>query len=281
MPEERHLIISPVGRLVQGDCFTPSETDMTGRPRTNKANEPYRQWFIGVAFRKDAPEWNDFWAQIVRATCSAYNVASSGDLPLGGDFNNFRWKVRDGDAPEYAGNPALAGHWLFRFTTGFQPVVVNNDETRSQIVDPGFVRRGYFVSVAFDIKPNNDKQKPGIFLNHRLVMLCGFGEEIRSGPDAAAVVQGTFALPPGASSTPIAPGYPPPGAPGAPGPAGGPGYPPPGAPGAQGPAGGPGYPPPGAPGAQGPAGGPGYPPPGQFAGGYGYPQIDPDQDVPQ
>jgi hypothetical protein len=45
-----------------------------------------------------------------------------------------------------------------------------------------------------------------VYLNLTMVELCGFGEEIKTGPDGAAVFGGTpaGALPPGASPTPLA-----------------------------------------------------------------------------
>jgi hypothetical protein len=53
---------------------------------------------------------------------------------------------------------------------------------------------------------NNSPVRPGVYLNLTMVELCGYGPEIKTGPDGAAVFGGTpaGALPPGASATPLA-----------------------------------------------------------------------------
>ena len=256
------ILLTPVGRLVQGDCFSPSTKDAEGKDR----EQP--QWYIGVAIRKDDPGFIPLWNTIQAQACQAWGVVSPDRLP-----QPFAWKVTDGDALEH---DYAKGCWLMRFSTGFAPSVRYNDENRSQITDPNLVKRGYYVQVAFNINSNGSNRRPGIFLNHRFIMLVGYGEEIISGPDAKTVFAQNPALPPGASATPITsqgPGYPaaPGGAPQGPGypaaPGGapqGPGYPaaPGGAPQ------GPGYP--AAPG--GAPQGPGYPAaPGGAPQGPGYP----------
>lgn len=266
--------LTPVGRLVQGDCFAPQTKDQQGNLRVIKtgpnAGQPNPQFYVGVAFRKDDPMWPAFWAILDRVARGAWPQF----FPVpGGQCTNpkFAFKVLDGDGYDTQGRSnatkeGFAGHWVVRFTTAFAPKCfpVGRYAAHDQITDPTLLRRGYYVRVAGTVKSNENPTNPGLFLNFDLVELAGYGPEIVSGPDANAVFGGqpAAALPPGASATPLAAPAAPAAAPG-PGPGGpAPGYPAapaPGYPAAPAPA--PGYP-------AAPAPAPGYPPAPAPAPGY-------------
>jgi len=49
---------------------------------------------------------------------------------------------------------------------------------------------------------NESSQRPGLYLNHNMVALSGYGPEIVVGPDPTSVGFGAAPLPPGASAVP-------------------------------------------------------------------------------
>lgn len=236
MPAERFT--SPIGRLVQGDCFTPQTKDQQGNPRVIKtgpnAGQPNPQFYIGVAFAKNDPQWPAFWAMIDRVARSEWPALFPN--PQAGSTNpKFAYKVLDGDGYDTNGKAnnlkeGWAGHYVVRFTSSFAPKLfrAGHYQPQDQITDPQALKRGYYVRVNGSIKGNDNPQNPGLFLNFDLVEIAGFGPEIVSGPDAGEAFGGAPVgyVPPGMSATPILPGGPA----GAP-PAGPPGYtPPPAAP---------------------------------------------------
>lgn len=194
---EAIYITSPVGRLVQGDVFEGSDKDMQGRPRLTQQGQPKTQWFIGVAFLK-GPEWDAMWAQIAQA--------AQRDFP-GQEWNapGFAWKVVDGDAPANATKVGFPGHYILRMSTGFAPTAYNAEN--QQIVDHKQIKRGYYVQVYFSTRGNGEPAtgKPGMYINHSMVRLVGYGEVISSGPSADQAFGGAPALPVGASTAPVAP----------------------------------------------------------------------------
>jgi len=172
--------INVSGRLVQGNVFEPQTTDMHGKPLTDLAGNPKVQYFIGVAVAKDAADFAAAWASI--------GAVAVGDWPTGESQRpDFSWKVIDGDDPKHAGKDGFAGHWIFRFTSGFPWQAVAQGATRP-IVNPEEIKRGYFVRVFFTVAGNKSVQKPGVYLNASVVELIGYGDVITSGPDAAALV---------------------------------------------------------------------------------------------
>lgn len=190
-------ILTPVGRFIMGDAFTGNNKNMAGAPRVNKKGEPATQWFMGIAIPKADPGWADMWAQIA--------AVAQRDFP-GGQFNNpsFSWKVSDGDT-KYPDRPECAGHMVVRMSSGFAPRIFNSEN--QQITDPTQIKRGDYIRAYISVVGNGDMNKPGVYVNHQMIQLCGYGEEIRGGPDATEVFGGSpvTTLPPGASATPVAP----------------------------------------------------------------------------
>lgn len=214
MTTQKTEFLSPVGRLVQGDCFVAQTTDQKGNPRVYKSGpkmgQPNPQYFIAVAFAKNDPAWPAFWALLD-------SVARRGFPQLfpnngGCVLPTFAWKVVDGDGFDTSGKPnnqkeGFAGHWVVRFSSGYAPrcFYTGRYAPHEQITDPNIIRRGYYVRVAGNIEPNGDATKPGLYVNLNLVELCFGGAEITSGPDAAAVFGAAPALvaPPGAVALPM------------------------------------------------------------------------------
>lgn len=206
--------LSPVGRYIQGNLFEPNTTDQQGDPLVYKSGvnkgQPRVEYFFAVAFAKNDPAWPAFEKQI-------RDEAKAG-FPHLFDVNgqcvnpNFAFKILDGDGRDTNGKlnsekPGFAGHWVVRFSGGYPPKVYHKGHyaQHEQITNAAEVRRGYFIQVSGTIKPNGDNQKPGLYLNHNLVQMVGYGEEIVSGPDANEVFgNAQAALPAGASATPMA-----------------------------------------------------------------------------
>lgn len=202
-------ILTPVGRLVQGDCFTPQEKDNEGRPLRNQSGEPAKRWFIGVAIPKTDPGVGQLWQTIVSEARAGFPAMfdASGNCTR----RDFAFKMIDGDGVDNQGKPygdreGFAGCWIFKFASGFAPKCFTAGGA-SAIVDPNSIKRGYYVRVAGSVSPNGSQTKPGVYLNLNMVELVAYGEEIVSGPDAAAVFGGApvAQLPPGATTTPPAP----------------------------------------------------------------------------
>jgi len=209
-------ILTPVGRLVMGDCFTPQTTDAEGRPLVIKtgpnAGQPRVDYYMGIAIPKTDAGWDELYAAI-------YNEARVSFPNLFDEAGNclnpkFAFKIIDGDSqiPNSKGNKpcdreGFPGHWILNFSGGYAPkCYVPNNGDLSLATDPNMVKRGYYVRIYGSVKGNGSQQQPRIFLNHSMVELVGYGEEIISGPDANAVFGAQpAALPAGASATPLAP----------------------------------------------------------------------------
>lgn len=205
-----------VGRIVAGSVFDPVTTNMEGEPLTKRDGSPRNEYFIRVAFPKNAPETADMISYLYKRSAEEWPAMfQSGSWPA--RFSN---KLHDGDdaTPDKNGKPknerpGYAGHWLVDFKQPTTPPKVV-DEHRNPIADPNDLRRGYYVRVVMSVKGNGSKLQPGVFVTHRIVQRCGFGEVIEGGIDIdAALADPIGALPPGASAPPLAPSTPPTGAP--------------------------------------------------------------------
>lgn len=212
--------LSPVGRMVQGDFFEPQTKDMQGAPRVIKtgpnAGQPNPQYYIGLAFAKNDPNWPAFEA-IIKGEAAKGFPQFFPQGPLGPCTHPaFSMKIMDGDGIDQNGKSnatkeGFAGHWVVRFTTSFAPKVFppNNYAPAAQLHDKNLAKRGYYYRVSGSVEANGQIQKPGVYINMNLVELIGYGPEIISGPDAATVFGGKpAALPAGASPTPLAHGAP-------------------------------------------------------------------------
>jgi hypothetical protein len=69
-------ILTPVGRIVQGDCFKGRDTDMQGNPLTVKtgprAGEARSEWFVALAVPKTDPGWPAIQAAIHQAAQAGF-----------------------------------------------------------------------------------------------------------------------------------------------------------------------------------------------------------------
>ena len=202
-------ITSPVGRIVQGDLYKPNTKAMDGSPLLVKtganAGQPRVDFFFARAIPTgtDIMWWDTPWGQQILAVGAA-------SFPQAYQRPDFAWKITDGDSTvpnkrnkvpnRQEGYP---GHWVLKFSGGFAPKIFNANGSQA-LTDPGAVKCGYYVQVAFSVAGNNQAANPGVYLNHQMVALAGYGPEIFSGPDPESAGFGQAPLPAGASATPLA-----------------------------------------------------------------------------
>lgn len=209
---DRLDLLFPVGRMVAGDMYRGRSEDAEGRPLVYKTGanqgQPRQDFYFGLAIPKQGDvHWNqtEWGAQI-------WNFAQKHfpSLDLTQPNVRFAWKIRDGDStqPNSKGirdcdREGYAGHWVVYFSSSVPPRLyhmVNNQAV--PLNEPNAIKPGYFIEVYGNIASNGSTQQPGIYVNHGMVCLAGYGPEIVIGPDAASVGFGGAALPPGASATP-------------------------------------------------------------------------------
>lgn len=233
-------ITSPVGRLVDGSLYEPQTKDAEGKPLVIKtgpnAGQPRVSFYFALAVPK-APGETHF-AQTAWGA-KMWQVGHQA-FPQAAQSPAFAWKVEDGDSqiPNKKGRKncdreGYPGNWIIKFSGGFPPKCYQQEGgALVQIMQPNVIKPGYYVEVAFSVDGNGSASQPGIYVNHSMVCLRGYGQEIVFGPDVNSVGFGQSALPVGASMTPPPSALPMPAA-------GVPGVPP--IPGAQAPAPVPGY----------------------------------------
>lgn len=218
-------LTTPVGRLVMGSLYRAQTTDAENKPLTYRAGpnagQPRVDYFFAVAIPKQGEKhWSETeWGKKI------WNVGHTG-FPNGqAQSPTFAWKVKDGDStvPNRVGKrpcdqEGFAGHWVLNFNSGFAPSVWNSNG-HQRIVEENAVNLGDYVQVFCTVSDNESQQQPGIYLNHSMVALAGYGQRISSGADPKAVGFGQgVTLPAGASATPIG-GFTPPATPAATAPA--------------------------------------------------------------
>lgn len=200
---------TPVGRLVEGNLYEGSTTDAENNTLVIKsgpnAGQPRVDYYFALAVPKGAEQ---HWAQ-TEWGAKIWEVGHK-SFPNGqANSPSFAWKVVDGDStiPNRRGRKpcdreGFKGHWILRWSSGYAPRIFNANGTQA-ITETGAVKLGYYVQVNGTIAGNGSQQHPGIYLNHSMVALAGYGDEIVLGPDPASAGFGSAPLPPGASATPV------------------------------------------------------------------------------
>ena len=225
-------ILTPVGRMVQGDFFKPNTTDQQGNPLVIKSGpnkgQPRTDYFAAIAF----PKTPDTVASVITPMVQQAATSYAALFPRGPEPHNpaghfgctlpkFSFKIMDGDGvddngKQNASKDGFAGHWVVKFSSGFAPQVwtraknlpdghpakaLNADpETLVQLqaTDAAFVKCGFYYRINASIDGNGQQLpggSPGLYTNYNLVELVAFGEEITKGPVASEV----FAAPAGSA----------------------------------------------------------------------------------
>lgn len=200
---------TPVGRLVSGSLTKPQTTDAEGRPLVYKtgadAGKPRTSFFIAIAIPKGTEaHWNQTpWGAVIWAI-------GHEDFPQGqADHPAFAWKIEDGDStlPNKSGkkNCDREGYprsWVLKFSSSFPSPTYNADGSAK--IDPESIKPGYFIQINGDVTGNGSMQQPGVYLNHKMIAMAAYGEEIVYGPDATEAGFGASPLPAGAMAAPPA-----------------------------------------------------------------------------
>lgn len=189
--------LSPVGRIVYGDCFEPNTTDANGlplqyQPGHPKFGQPKSEFIVNLAIDKTNPEFAAWYAavdQLARQSWPQFfNAQGQCTNP------NMSLKVMDGDGTDQNGKPnnqkeGYAGCWVVKLKSAFPPKVYYKDHyaPHEEIKDPKLVRCGDYVRVGGSMSSNQNAQKPGLYMNLGQVALWGKGTEITVGPVAAEV----------------------------------------------------------------------------------------------
>lgn len=210
MSDKSINVLFPVGRMVQGSLYTANTTNAEGKPLLYKtgpnAGQPRPDYYFAVAIPK-SPGATHFahepWGKAI------YDFAHL-SWPAGqAQRADFAWKITDGDSqvPNKVGKRPCdqvghAGHWVVRLSSSHAPKICTADG-KAAIIEPNAVKCGDYVEVFALVKSNESTQTAGMHINHQIVAHSGYGEAIVTGPDAASVGFGG-ALPPGASTVPLA-----------------------------------------------------------------------------
>ncbi len=226
---------TPVGRFVGGNLYVPRDKAFDGSPLVYKhgadAGKPRVEYFIALAIAKNPAQnfplgWaHSDWGKVLW-------MAGHTFMPSAGQLPSFKWKVDDGDVAKRddrtgAVLPIREGHagcWILKLTGSFAPKLYNgvgapDPRNPPPLLEQGAINLGDYIQVFADTEGNGAVgAQAGIYVNHRMVCLVGYGQRIIVGPDVGSAGFGGQPLPPGASATPIggfqAPqGYPQPGMP--------------------------------------------------------------------
>ena len=216
--ERKHIMASqavkfttPVGRIVMGSLYKPNTTDAEGKPLVVKsgpnAGQPRTNYFFALAIPKGQERaWHETaWGQLIVGVGYAA-------FPQAAQSPSFAWKIEDGDSaiPNKNGrkpceNEGWKGNWILKFSGGFAPKVYRQDGGAFvQVMEPDFVKPGYFAQVAATVDGNGSTSQPGVYLNHQMVCFSAYGPEIFFGVRPEEAGFGAAPLPAGASMTPPA-----------------------------------------------------------------------------
>jgi hypothetical protein len=206
-------ILTPVGRLVFGSLYDSQTEDFQGNKLVTKnganAGQPRLDYFFALAIKKGTEQhWSQTpWGAIIK------EIATKSFTPEETGHPTFAWKVTDGDAT-FSKKPGAVppcnregypGHWVLNFSSGFAPKIVA-DQGKKAFEEKNAIGLGDFVEVYGFVRDNRPSQTVGVYLNHSIVNFVGYGEKIIIGADPEEVGF-SGALPPGASSTPVASGF--------------------------------------------------------------------------
>lgn len=218
MPQQ----LTVFGRIVWGHPGVAKAKKDDNKQPVLKDGQPVMQWSFGLAVEKATTmQARGCTQEQIAAQSFEYAVWPFFDAEAKTGFPNgvpgdFSWKWRDGDSMDRQGKPysareGYAGHYVIAISTeAFAPPLYRQVGNTYQVIDPKELKTGDYVSASLTLKlniPQNRNHKPGIYVNPNGVCFAGYGTAIISGPDAETMFgqQSQFALPPGASTQPMAP----------------------------------------------------------------------------
>ena len=204
MPQE---IKTTVGRIVWGNPQKLTQKKDDDGNVIYKDGQPVMVCSFGLAIPKA-----DFLATVWPAMAAEAATIFPNGVP-----QKFSWKYKDGDGVDGNGKPysareGYAGCYVLSISTELgliNCVKLNASGNGYEAMPADSIKTGDYVVAALNLKankPQNASHTPGLYVNPQLVLFIGYGQPIYSGPDAQTLFGGQqYALPPGASATPIAP----------------------------------------------------------------------------
>jgi len=195
-----------VGRIVWGHPGKEvAKTDQKTRQPILRDGKPVTQWAYGVAYPKA-----DFMANIWPAMAQEAGSGFPNGVPQG-----FAWKMVDGDGVDKDGKPysqreGYAGCYVLSIVTeAFAPPIFRQEGAGYVQMKPEEIKTGDYVANSLKIVLNMAKERThssSLYINPQGVLFIGYGAPIVNGPSAQDMFGGRqFALPPGASPTPMMP----------------------------------------------------------------------------
>lgn len=219
-------LVTPLGRLTRGSLTERAKTDYDGNPYA-EGEGPFE---LGLAIRKDDPTTTAFITQLYqKAVADAPNLKAKIDAEWSSGFTAgaFRFKIRDGDAPNQKGqtNDNTKGCYVLNLSTNIPSKFTYTDQYGLKLTDvmgqpvpprseiaPDKIKIGDFAHVAISTKYNGKfDHTAGLYLSQSAVMLAGYGEAISGGlslDDAFANIPQAAAPLPGMSVAGAAPALP-------------------------------------------------------------------------
>lgn len=218
---------TPLSRLVGGNMSERSTHDYDGNPyEAGKGpfelhiavpkNDPNASAFLGALYQKAAADY---------AAKPAIVQRMQAEYQSGFRMGTFRFKVRDGDAPNREGqvNENKKGHWVV-YASSYRPFKASYTDHHGltgftdamgqpippgREIDPKSVKIGDYAYVALGVSANgNEDHTAGLYVNINGVMLAARGQEITGGislDQAFAGMTFSSALPTGATVAASAP----------------------------------------------------------------------------
>lgn len=195
------------GRIVWGH-------PLKSQPKVDQQKQPVirngvqvQQWAFGVAFDK----------AVFQQSIAPMMQAEVATKYPNGTPPQFSWKIKDGDSVDrkgvpYANRPGHAGCIILTVSTeAFAPPVLKPNGAGGWIqMNEQEIKCGDYVALVIDAVvnvPTNASHTPGLYINPKAVIFCGYGEEIKpiASFDPSSIPQVQYQLPPGASLTPTVP----------------------------------------------------------------------------
>jgi hypothetical protein len=174
-------VISPVGRIVQGDLFEGSTNGYQNKPYgLRQDGSVIKKWFIALAIEKNNPDLAKFMQDLLGQARQAWPTFHGNHL----DNNVFKSKIADGDATD---DQNMKGCVIFKLESQYPPTIFAPDCKRV-ITNPEEVKRGYYIQVAGSYETNGDNQKPGMKFWLQKVLFKYAGTEIKGSSDGSCFV---------------------------------------------------------------------------------------------
>lgn len=193
--------LTGTGRLVQGTPYEKQTKDYA----TKQDLPPEKQkYYVGIAFMKgqDGITKLPIIQQLMMQAAAQHPAAQQFAAV---NWQGFKFKIEDGDAPQHKDKPGWAGHIIVKFSNGYAPRIV--DENQIDVSgNPDAVYRGCYVRLVGSVKQNGAAgAQAGIYVNFNTIQRVAHGERIITGPDTMGMLASAPVgqLPPGASAVPV------------------------------------------------------------------------------